>query len=103
MIFFLHLIKAIATAFTVWHGKKAHRFLEYEGFTLRDFLDWRMKMRILPETHSTTDAKGGENSFFFAACDAAHMACFDELPRKKKKSPCFAPVQNGLYISWSIF
>ena len=35
--------------------------------------------------------------FFFATCDAVHLTCFDELSIKKK-SPRFAPVQNGLYI-----
>ena len=44
-----------------------------------------MKMRMLPKTHSTTEAERGENcSFFFATCDALHLTCFDELPRKKK-------------------
>ena len=60
-------------------------------------------MRMLPKTHSATEAECGENcSFFFATCHALHLTCFDELSRKKKL-PRFAPVENMLYVLRSIF
>ena len=87
---FLLTFKAIVSSFTALHSKKAQRFLQQEKFhSLYDSLVSRMKMRMLPKIHYTTEAERGENPFFFVTCDAVHLTCFDELSRRKNRHTLF--------------
>ena len=83
-------------------AKKRSGFWSKKSFNFTRFFGLKNEDADVAYNPFYNRSRAQRKIFFFSTCDALHLTCFDELPRKKK-SPHFAPVENMLYVLQSIF